>query len=231
MRINKNKKINGFTLIEIMIAMFIFGIIITTIFSSYNAIMTRSQALDEGMEVFEMAKNCITRITQDLELLYSAQPPLYTRPQLYGPKDVYQFVGTVSYLNATNFPKLRFTSLAHVNFENEENTGICEIVYYVQQEEDGSIILKRADNIYPYPEFIEKTSDPTLCIRVKSFSLTYYDQNNKDFDVWDSESDDFQFSIPKRIRVNLEIGDETNFKVFETSVMIACARGPVTSGK
>jgi prepilin-type N-terminal cleavage/methylation domain-containing protein len=38
----------GFTLLEILIAIFIFSVIVTTIFASYNSVFSNSKTIDQG---------------------------------------------------------------------------------------------------------------------------------------------------------------------------------------
>ncbi|NJL59202.1 MAG: prepilin-type N-terminal cleavage/methylation domain-containing protein, partial [Desulfobacteraceae bacterium] len=75
---------NGFTLIEILIAIFIFAIIVTTIFGSFNAVFSHSAAIREGTEIYEMARNCIDRMMTDLEAIYF---PMEYEPKELGEKD------------------------------------------------------------------------------------------------------------------------------------------------
>ena len=61
--------------------------------------------------------------------------------------------------------------------------GIAEIVYYVQAVPGGGLRLKRADNLYPYPRFEERSVDPVLCENVKSLAFEYVDAEGKVFDA------------------------------------------------
>ena len=71
--------------------------------------------------------------------------------------------------------------------ENIQRHGIAEIVYYVQTKESGSQVLKRSDNLYPYPEFEEKGTDPTLCEHVKSLAFTFLDEEDNRVDLTEVE--------------------------------------------
>ena len=52
-------KPSGFTLIEIVIAIFIFAIVVTTIFGSYRSVFTDVEAMGKGTEIYEMARNSL----------------------------------------------------------------------------------------------------------------------------------------------------------------------------
>ena len=141
------------------------------------------------------------------------------------PPDPYRFVATVSDTGGTGFAQnLRFTSRAHVGFEKSFREGIAEIIYYIKAGDDGHLTLKRADNLYPYPEFEEKGSDPALCKHVKSLSFKFYDKEGTEFDVWDSDSDEFGYATPKAIAIKLELANKAASHTFETMVSLPVSR-------
>ena len=214
----KPERAEGFTLIEILLAFLILGIVLTTVLASFNAVFSTTEALDSGSRYFEMAKNCLNRMTLDLEALYVRQPPLYKKPEFNDPPGLYRIVGSASEVGGTSFAALRFASSAHIQLEKSRRDGIAEIIYYVQVRDDGSMVLRRADNLYPYPEFEEKNADPVLCTNLKSLEFKYYDEEGAEFDEWDSDSDDFEYATPAAIRIQLEIGDKNATYEFETIV-------------
>lgn len=207
----------GFTLLEILIAIFIFAVIATTIFGSYNLIFSSTGALDSGIAIYESARNCLSRMTVDLQSVYVAFPSAYT-PEVGTSPDLYRFAGDTVTIGAAGFPRLRFTSLAHVAFDKSRSEGIAEIVYYVRPGEDGTFSLRRADALYPYEPFREKGTDPILCENLKSLKFTYYDAQGVDTDRWDSDSDDVQYATPRAVGIALEIGDESFSQQFTTLV-------------
>ena len=215
----------GFTLMEVLVATAILAIVVTTVLASFNSVFSTTEALDDGAEIFEMAKSCLKRITLDLKSIYVARRPLYKPPELDQPPDPYRLVAGVQDTGGTGFAKnLRFASRAHVALEQSVRTGVAEIVYYVQAGEDGRLTLKRADNLYPYPVFEEKGSDPVLCKYVKSLSFKFYDQDGSEFDIWDSDSEDFGYATPKAVGIKLELEKKAASYTFETMVSLPVSR-------
>ena len=53
---------NGFTLLEIMVAIFIFAIVITTVFGSFRAVFSSAGAVGGDVAVFESARTCLDPI-------------------------------------------------------------------------------------------------------------------------------------------------------------------------
>ena len=214
----------GFTLLEILIAVSIFAIIITTIFGSHNFVFSSAKAVEEDIAVYEMAKNCISRMTDDLHSLHVCLPPEYTPPGPDDDEDPFKITGETADAEGESFSRIMFASRAHVSLEKNIQVGIARIVYYVQKSDDNGYVLKRSDKLYPYEPFEEKKSDPVLCENVKSLVLKYYDDKGIEYDSWDSDSPDVDYSTPGAISIMLEIGDDSNFLPFETMVKLPVFR-------
>jgi general secretion pathway protein J len=209
---------------EIMLAILILGVVVTTVLASFNAVFSTTEALESSSDLYEMAKNCLKRMTADLESVFVTQRPLYKPPEFDSPSDDYRIVGTAEDIGGTDFAKLRFVSRAHLGLENTDKDGMAEIVYYVQAKEDGQPVLKRSDKLYPYPDFEERGSDPTLCEHVKSLAFKYYDDEGSEYDAWDSESDEFGYATPAAIAIQLEIEDKVGSHAFGTLVRLPVYR-------
>ncbi|HSO60423.1 MAG TPA: prepilin-type N-terminal cleavage/methylation domain-containing protein [Desulfobacterales bacterium] len=215
---------DGFTLMEILVAVFILGIVVTTVMASFSMVFSTTAAMEEADAAFEMGKNCLNRITTDLENIVIAERPFYKPPKTDGPLDGYRLQGTDENIGGTRFAKLRLASRAHVPLDGNPREGIAELVYYVQARADGSRQLKRADHLYPYPRFEERSSDPVLCENVKSLAFLYYAEDGTDSETWDSESEAFANATPAMVAVRLEIaaGDDVFF--FQTTVRLPLVR-------
>ncbi len=214
----------GFTLMELMLAIVILGLVVTTVLASFNAVFSTTDALESNSQIYEMAKNCLKRMTLDLESAYVALPPLYKSPEFDDPPNDYRIVGSSEDTGGTGFAQLRFTSLAHLPLVDNTKGGVAEIVYYLQAKENGSLVLKRSDNLYPYPVFEEKGSDPTLCERVKSLAFKYYDAEGSEYEAWDSESNEYEYATPAAIAIQLEIVDDGGSQYFGTLVRLPVQR-------
>ena len=218
------KPIMGFTLMEILLAFLILGIVVTTVLASFNAVFSTTDTLNNSSRYYDMAKNCLNRMTLDLEALYVRQTPLYKKAEFDDPPDPYRIAGSTTDFGGTSFATIRFTSRAHIPLEKSIRDGIAEIIYYVQARNDDQMVLKRADHLYPYPEFEENGGDPVLCNNLKSLIFKYFDAEGSEFDEWDSDSDEYGYATPAAISIQLEIGDETRSYDFETTVNLAVQR-------
>lgn len=220
---------HGFTLMEILLAFLILGIVMTTILASFNAVFSTTDSLENSARYYDMAKNCLNRMALDLGALYVAQPPIYKAPNFDDPPDPYRMVGATSDIGGTSFANIRFTSNAHIPFNKSIKSGVAEIVYYVQGDSDGQRVLRRRDHLYPYPEFEENNGDPILSDHVKSLAFKYFDDEGAEFEEWNSDSDEYGHATPTAIGIQLEIGNESLSYTFETTVRLAVRRKKIES--
>ena len=218
----------GFTLMEILIAIAILAIVVTTALASFNAVFSTTDALDDSATLYEMAHTCMKRIVLDLTSIHISQRPLYKPPEFDQPPDPYRLVASAEDIGGTGFAQnLRFASLAHLPLGKEDRGGIAEIIYYLQATDDGHLQLKRADHPYPYPVFEHKGSDPILCNYVKSLSFNFFDKEGLEHSDWDSDSDEFGYATPTAIAVKLELANKAETHTFETLVPLPLFREQV----
>ncbi len=219
----------GFTLLELLIAIAIFGVLAATIYSSLNAALSKNDAISYGADIHEKARACLNQMVMDLTSIYVERPPLYKQPETTATPDPYRFVAEKKTVGAHYFPKLRFISTAHLPMTGGLGAGMAEIIYYAVESEDRDAhpVMKRADRAYPFfqqEDFHEQESDPILCEDVEELILTYYDQDGAPHEEWDSESDFYKYATPKRIGISLKIKKKSETYSFYTQVEIPVYR-------
>ncbi len=215
---------SGFTVAEILIAIFIFAVIVTTVFGSYRATSKQVQIVSRNRQLVETGRNCLDRMTRDLIAIWVAQPPEYIPPRINTPPDPYRIVGALDSVGDRTTTRLRFTSFEHLPIRPSRSFGVARIVYYIQLNENGQYHLYRADQLYPYEPFEVDPADPVLCTHVHSFKMTFYDDSDRSSETWDSESESIDFSTPAAVEIRLELGDEGDTQVFNTRVSLSVRR-------
>lgn len=166
----------GFTLIEILIAVFILGIVLTTVYASYTGTFRIIAETKTDAELYGMARASLNRMTQDLEAV--------TRW-----RESFAFVAKPYFLKDRNFTSLTFRSGAHVAFgKNEPPAGIAVIEYIVEEtDETGGFVLYRSDSLSLDPGKDE--SPPRkylLCDRIANLTYRFYDEKGGEYETWDS---------------------------------------------
>jgi general secretion pathway protein J len=209
---------DGFTLLEIMVAIFIFAVVMTTIFGSFRAVLSSVDAVGGDVRLFASARICLDRMTRDLTGLHISDYPRYRKPEFNDDADPYRIEGDETDDAGSRFGRLRFASQSHLPIDRSGREGICRIVYYAQENDDETIVLRRADHLYPFPEFEENRNDPILCENLLGLEFTFFDDENEETDRWDSESADFEYATPRSIAIRLTIGQPERPKTFTTRV-------------
>ncbi|MFZ0241715.1 MAG: type II secretion system protein GspJ [Desulfobacterales bacterium] len=217
----------GFTLLEILIAIFIFAVVITTVFGSFNFVFGKIGIIEESKVTYEMAKDCLNRMSVDLASAYFLPTPAYKPPKQDSVPDPFRLEGKVSNAAGADFGQLRFTAMAHLPLQQHPADGVAEIIYYVTLDRDGKAVLRRSDRLDFSEPRDQLTGDPVLCENVKSLTFTYLDSENDEKDTWDSDSAEVGYATPRAVRIRLEIGTEENFQPFETTVLFPQYRQPL----
>lgn len=223
---NNTDRENGFTLIEVLVALVIFGIVISLVFASFKEIAFSAKIVDQSSKNYERANACLLRMTSDLESVFVNQAPGYVEPEFNSTEDPYRFEGGNTMVENSVFPELRFTARSHLPVNRDFKKGIAEIVYYVDEDDNGGLELKRSDRIFFEKAFERRKTDPVLCEKIKAMAVKYYNDDGEAFDDWDSESEDFAYATPSYVSINIETGGEDNRFSFGTRITLRSVRLP-----
>jgi general secretion pathway protein J len=236
MSMNKTNTIDttssgGFTLAEILIAIFIFTVVLTTIYTSYTGTFRIVDETEYQAEIYRMARITMERMLEDLEATYVPKREGKTKSE-ENPLQTFQFVGEDQEIKGRYADTLRFISRAHINLSgDDEDTGKTEIGYYVKENEGGEdFILYRSDRpMFEEGFLLEKDNDGLmLCEGLVSVNFTYYEENGEALEGWDPESDTLKDKIPIMVSISLDFVNPLNPEVplrFMTSVALPIEKG------
>jgi general secretion pathway protein J len=188
----------GFTLIEILIAVFILGIVLSTVYASYTGTFRTIRATETDAELYGMARTVLERMTRDLEAT-----------ALW--KGVFTFTARPYNLGNREFTRLIFRSTAHIAFgEKEEPAGIAVIEYGVEEgaEKEGYALF-RSDSLHRDPG---KEGAPTggflLCDRVETLTYRFFDSTGTAHDTWDNGAEMQKKKAPVMVEIRLGLVNE-----------------------
>jgi general secretion pathway protein J len=179
---------HGFTLIEILIAISILGIVLTTIYASYSGTFRVIRSAQENSELYGMARSTLARISKDLGCL----TPL---------NSAYVMITKAYTLRNQECIRLTFRSSAHIAFSDRNIvSGVATIGYEIVEDANREgFVLIRTDvltNEMPKAELMEQTagmedllrSGFILCTDLHSMNFKFFDADGKEYDAWDSVS-------------------------------------------
>jgi len=227
------ENLSGFTLLEILIAMFIFSVVISTIYVSLTSTLRIVNEIEYQAETYRMARIALERMSEDLSSVYF---PDQGESSESGDEEegvsLFKFVGEEEEIDGKRGDTLRFTSLAHLDFsEAGRSGGVSEIVYHVEQNDDdeaGGRVLLRSDDVQSGLEVPGKEpgEEHVVCDHLQSVSFTYYDSEGEAYDDWDSESGDFENPIPERVSILLEFVNKSDEEApYKFMTAVAFPRG------
>lgn len=214
----------GFTLLEILIAIFILVTVLSTIYASYTGTLRIVEETQSQAELYQVARVVLERITEDLESLYSPTKAAASPVGPSGLEDDEELVGLIGEENeigGQSADTMRFFSRAHLVFgEQDLPCGTAEIGYYVEEDETGeSLILYRSDRLKVEEAPEEGGGGLLLCEGLASIDFRYYDADGEEYEDWESQDK----GIPRLVSISLEFVNPSNPETplkFVTSVAL-----------
>jgi prepilin-type N-terminal cleavage/methylation domain-containing protein len=206
---------SGFTLVEVMISIFILGLVMATVYVSYSGILKTSHQMEEEGSIYKMARTSMDRMIKDLSSLQTSSGTFDLRAEK-------------KTLSKHNFYSLSFWSASHLVFGENEGTGRpAEISYYVQEDEGGgSFSLWRSDLPGAKTSLGKNTGGGfVICQNVDSWSLRFYDSTGEELDSWNSSSSSTEQNgkVPAAVKIELflvNLNDKEKPYKFMTKVFL-----------
>jgi prepilin-type N-terminal cleavage/methylation domain-containing protein len=200
MKVSTNNK--GFTLLEILLAFFIFSILFITIYTSYSGSFKTINMTESRMEIYRKAAIAMTRISEDLQASYISILPLNSFGE---PAPYTQFLGEEDDIDGRDAGSMSFFSRIDPLFSDEMEMATGQLISYevIQGDEEDELVLLRSEN----PEFLDESEERaglTLCDGLQSIKFTYFDGDGESHESWDTESEELGGILPRMVSVSLE---------------------------
>lgn len=209
-RMSKNlcTKENGFTLLEVLLAFFIFTILFITIYTSYSSSFKTVNMTENRMELYRRAAITLERISEDLQASYISVllPNSFGRPAGYT-----RFLGEDKEINGHKADTVRFFSRLSPLFSEADETASGQLISYslVQGDHEDELILLRTEN----PEFIDEAEEReglVLSDSLYAVNFIYVDGLGEQHESWDSDSEEFGQRLPRMVTIELDFLDYDN---------------------
>jgi general secretion pathway protein J len=205
----------GFTLVEILIAIFILSLVLATVYVSYTGTLKTSHQLEKEGEIYKMARQSLERLAKDLTSLQMSEGSFYLNAEK-------------KKTGRHQFHNIFFWSAAHLTFGELEGEGRpATIGYYVTENPDGkSFSLWRSDATGMKPDETKKTEDGfIICKNIETFHLTFYDSAGGENDTWETSAGGgmHQGKVPEAVKIELALVNDDDAQKpykFMTSVFL-----------
>jgi prepilin-type N-terminal cleavage/methylation domain-containing protein len=215
-----SRRATGFTLLEIMLAMLILGMVVAMVSVSLSgSIRVMEGAMDQG-DIYYRAQVALERISEDLTSAVLPEDTEFIAQQESG---------------GSQKAVLTFASMAHLTFESENGLpGLGIISYAVQPDKNNprQLLLLRADTLHR-PVGAEKKNDEEveaflLADKLRSVKFTFRDWNGEEKESWDTtakedSTKDKEHFLPMAVTCQLEFWlneEQETFIAFQTTVLL-----------
>lgn len=199
----------GFTLIDLLLAITLLGVIMTTVYMVFANHQKIVLAAAEDRDTFAQGRMILDRITRDLSGVW------LPNKERNNENAVYKFMGTGESVN--------FLSTARLAMDISSGRDLVEIGYYLERNMGSEgYSLKRRQDETPDDEGDRGGWEIVLSSEVKEFELFYLLPDGLEGSIAESETSS---SLPRAVRVKLVIkpDNERPERAFTTLVALPLA--------
>lgn len=210
----------GFTLLELLVVIFLFSIVISSVYASYRATFHVIENVTFKLGSAHAAHVALERISEDLSGI------------VQGEETVFQ--GKNDEISGFRGDSLSFLSSAHIILDDEDQFRSPIIVDYSSEynETSGLLDLYRSETIIlpGNEEEVDESEKKLICKNLNSISFSYLDDNGDSVDEWESERDQLSVGeddtlpqVPSVVYIELQLAKSSELEeqsYFKTAVAL-----------
>ena len=210
------KKNIGFTLVELLLAIFIFSIVVSTVYGSYRVTFGLVNRTEQKLEIAGKAHVVLERITEDISSLMQT--------------DGARFTGEQHENSGMRGDSLSFVSAVHIGLTKKDDLGGYSLIQYSaeEDEETGLLNLYRSGS----PLLPGTDGDDTegqkylLCDGLKEVKFLYFNDEGVESEEWwslEDESVTENQKLPVMVVIVLQFAESPESEqtsIFTTSVAL-----------
>jgi general secretion pathway protein J len=209
----------GFTLVELLIAIFIFAIVVSAVYGSYRATFQIVHGSEYRLRIANSARVVLERVTEDLGSIVTGTGGVFS--------------GETHAFSGKRGDSLSFVSNAHLVLSKTDTvSGPALISYQVEADEETGLLNLYRSDIVLLPGTETDSDDARkhlICRGLQEFQFTYLDQDGNETDDWQVEeivsggegADTEKSSFPSLVYIELKFAESVESDistVFRTAV-------------
>jgi len=210
-----SNNVKAFTLIELVIALSIMGLIMGVAYSTLGSIMRGKQTLDDGRDMRLVSSSIIGRFSRELQMSTSGMPLLPPRDNL---SDRYSsrtslLADDVPLRDGFSADRLTFLALEAGQYQGDagSHSGIVQITYFLEENDRAprsdyqifSLMREETPYMRPFEDAYEKTMVFPIASNVISLRFRFYDSENEQWvENWGTEG---RVNIPSVIEYSITL--------------------------
>jgi type II secretion system protein J len=198
---------SGFTLLEILLALAILALVLSSLFSAYSETITATELVEASREVDQAVRLTLAQMADDLKSLY--------QQEVKGdPKDSpYRFQGGSEGSDGEAVEILNFASTAHLGFDPAgPSMSVNRIAYVLKKSGEGERYFQLIRRERPFADFQGQgeETEMELADNVEELAVTYRDEAGTTLTEWDSASPEHGGRPPRLVQIRLKVAAGTS---------------------
>lgn len=210
----------GFTLFEILITLFILGVVLSLLYLTFHQSMMVMATMEERAGTTEKGRLILERIGRELRNTFISATAHPASPWRLG------LVAQSSKERDFSRDRLDFTTLALPGGNFFENTGhIQEIGYFLEREAggEGLTLFRRQDDALD-GDLLRGGIIQPLSSKIQELNFVFFDLQGRKYKDWNSLEGAHKGILPARIEIRLVMEDaHGKGQVFRTQVFLPLA--------
>jgi len=207
----------GFTLFEILIALAILALVVSSLYGAYSGTLDTTEMVESIRDVDQVARLALMQMVNDLKSLY------YQKAQGEDTESPYTF-GGITEAEGEGGEIVAFATTSRLDFDlTFPSQRINRVSYIMEKQPDNEKLFRLVRKELPFADLSGEKQEILVEIAdgVESLSLTYFNEDGLQFSQWDSESEGL---LPRLVHIRLQMaGDKSG--LFTTSVAIRAQEG------
>lgn len=194
----------GFTLVELLLALFLFALVASVVFAAFSAIVHGVEKGRQSTELYRVGRTALARMAQEIGAALpeadsaSATSTSTSTPVFMGKKDT-----------GRKFPhdRIEFMTIPYRYYGVQTAAyESCRVAYYLADNAQGGLSLVRAEDCSgDTTEQREQVRLLELTDLAVGLAFTYYDAE-QDYEEWPPVKSDAASPLPCRVRIALTLG-------------------------
>jgi len=232
MKLKSTNQPAGFTLLEVLVAVAIMGMVMVLVTGSSRQMLGAKDRVEKRDELFQAGRVALRKISSDLSVAF-----LTKANSAEGSSSDNQWKIFFIAQDKGDQDGVRFTSLNHLRLrEGAKESDETRIAYEVGVSLDETrqlSVIRREDPWLDTKTELEGKGYP-LIENIKTFELEYYDDRKDEWTKdWNTEQIDWKEKLPYAVRITISLADpdsedDDDVIVLSTIVKLALSKGVIT---
>jgi type II secretion system protein J len=206
---------SGFTLLEILIAIAILALVVSSLYGAYSGTMETTEKVESARDVDQAGRLALMQMVDDFSSLY------YRKTEKENEDSPFRFQGGMDG-ESEEGTVVEFASAAHLGFDGSfPNLRINKVSYVLEKQADSKRYYRLVRMELPFVDLSGEREETAveLADTVESLTVTYLNEDGETVSQWDSKAQETEGFLPRLVRIRLQLAGEKS-RVFTATVAL-----------